>query len=427
MPELFQHEAAGGRRDADDFGVKIPLVKDRFCLCFFAGLQDHQHAFLAFGQHDLVGGHAGFALRHGVEVHLNADAALVRHFDGGGGEAGCAHVLDRLDRVGRHQFEAGFDQQLLRERITDLNGRAIVFLAFGKLGRGHGRAVDAVAASLGADIQDRQAGQGAARVEDLVLIGEADGHRVDEDVAVIAFVELCLARDRRHTDAVAIAADAGDDAGDELARFRVAWVAEAQRVDQSDRASAHREHVAQDAADAGRGALVGLDVGRVIVALHLEDGGLAVADIDDAGILARALDDARALGRELRQVAAGGFVGAVFAPHHRIDAEFDEVGLAAEARDEALPLISLDAMFHAGTGVLLGGEMGENALFVGHRCALAALSASRKGRVARRGIIRPAGPSAAIRGSFRGWRNRGRNGALRRVVEFTGATPCETS
>jgi hypothetical protein len=37
----------------------------------------------------------------------------------------------------------------------------------------------------------------------------------------------------------------------------------------------------------GRRALVGLDVGGVVVALHLEDGGLAVADIDDAGILAR--------------------------------------------------------------------------------------------------------------------------------------------
>jgi hypothetical protein len=55
---------------------------------------------------------------------------------------------------------------------------------------------------------------------------------------------------------------------------------------------AHGEDVAQDAADAGRRALIGLDVARVVVALHLEDGGLAVADVDDAGVLARAADDA---------------------------------------------------------------------------------------------------------------------------------------
>ena len=44
-----------------------------------AGLQDHQHALLAFREHHLVGGHAGFALRHAIEVELDADAALVGH------------------------------------------------------------------------------------------------------------------------------------------------------------------------------------------------------------------------------------------------------------------------------------------------------------------------------------------------------------
>ena len=64
--------------------------------------------------------------------------------------------------------------------------------------------------------------------------------------------------------------------------------AEAQRVQVGDRPRAHGEDVAQDAADAGRRALIGLDVGRVVVALHLEDRRVAVADVDHAGILARA-------------------------------------------------------------------------------------------------------------------------------------------
>jgi hypothetical protein len=62
--------------------------------------------------------------------------------------------------------------------------------------------------------------------------------------------------------------------------------AEAQRVHRRDGPRAHGEDIAQDAADAGGRALVGLDVGGVVVALHLEDDAIAVADIDDAGVLA---------------------------------------------------------------------------------------------------------------------------------------------
>ena len=71
--------------------------------------------------------------------------------------------------------------------------------------------------------------------------------------------------------------------------------AEAQGIHVGDGARAHREDVAHDAADAGGGALIRLDIGRVVVALHFEYGGLSVADIDHAGILAGALDDLRAL------------------------------------------------------------------------------------------------------------------------------------
>ena len=88
---------------------------------------------------------------------------------------------------------------------------------------------------------------------------------------------------------------------DEVARLGVVGIAEAQRVEVGDGARAHGEDVAHDAADAGRGALVGLDVGGVVVALHLEDDGIAVADVDHAGVLAGALDHLRALGRQRLQ------------------------------------------------------------------------------------------------------------------------------
>ena len=98
------------------------------------------------------------------------------------------------------------------------------------------------------------------------------------------------------------------------------------------RPRAHREDVAQDAADAGRRPLIGLDEGGVVVALHLEHGDQAVADVDHAGVLARPLHHPGRLGRELAQVDLRGLVGAVLAPHHREDAELDQVRLAAQDR-----------------------------------------------------------------------------------------------
>ena len=86
----------------------------------------------------------------------------------GGGEAGGAHVLDGDDDVRRHQLEAGLDQQLLGERVADLHGRALLVGFVVELGRRHGGAVDAVAAGLGADVDDGQADALGGRVEDLV-------------------------------------------------------------------------------------------------------------------------------------------------------------------------------------------------------------------------------------------------------------------
>ena len=127
--------------------------------------------------------------------------------------------------------------------------------------------------------------------------------------------------------------------------------AEAQRVQQRDRPRAHREDVADDAADAGRRALIGLDERRVVVRLDLEDGGQAVADVDGAGVLARALHDARAGGRQRLQVDARALVAAVLRPHHREHAELGQVRLAAEQLPDAVVLVRGDAVAFERGGV----------------------------------------------------------------------------
>ena len=133
-----------------------------------------------------------------------------------------------------------------------------------------------------------------------------------------------------NADAVAVAADAGDHAGEDAARQRRVERSEAQRVQQPDRPRAHREDVADDAADAGGRALIGLDERRMVVRLDLEDRAQPVADVDRAGVLARALHDARPGRRQRLQVHARALVAAVLGPHHREQPELEQVGLAAE-------------------------------------------------------------------------------------------------
>src|SRR5205085_320730 len=102
------------------------------------------------------------------------------------------------------------------------------------------------------------------------------------------------------------------------------------------------EDDAQDASDSGRGALIGLDKGGMVVALDLEDDYFAVADIDDPGILARAADDARPRRRQGLQPYLRGFIRAVLAPHRRKDAELGQVRDAAEDRNRAVEFLGAE-------------------------------------------------------------------------------------
>jgi hypothetical protein len=193
--------------------------------------------------------------------------------------------------------------------------------------------VDAVAARLAADVEDRVAHTLGPAEEDAVRPRHPDGHGVDEDVAVVTRVEGHVAADRGHADAVAVAADAVDDAFDQVRGLRVVRPAEAQRIQQRDGPGAHGEHVPQDAAHARRRALLGLDVRRMVVALHLEHDDPAVADVDHAGVLARAEDDVRPRRRQPAQMHAAGLVRAVLAPQH---AEYAQLGPGRRASERAL-------------------------------------------------------------------------------------------
>ncbi len=288
------HDEALARRGlADDGEIEAPFAKDRLGLALLLGPEHHEHALLALGQHHLVGAHAALAARHGIEIERNAEAAFGAHLDRGAGEPRRAHVLNGDHAVLRHDFQTGLEEELFREGIADLHGRALFLGCITELGGRHCRAVDAVAAGFGAEIDDRHADPGGGGVEDSVAARQPDGHRIDEAVAVVAGVETHAAAYRRHAEGIAVAADAGDHAGDKSARLRIRRRAEGERVEAGDRPRAHGEDVAQDATNPGRGALIGLDIARVVVALHLEHDGEPITDIDDAGVLAWPLDHPR--------------------------------------------------------------------------------------------------------------------------------------
>ncbi len=116
---------------------------------------------------------------------------------------------------------------------------------------------------------------------------------------------------------------------------RVVDSAKAQRIHHGHRAGAHGNDVAHNAAHTGRGTLVRLHEGRVVVGFDLKGHGPAVADVRDAGVLADAHHEVlahfvRDLVTELAQVHLGGLVRAVLGPHDRVHGQFRGGGAAAQ-------------------------------------------------------------------------------------------------
>ena len=328
------------------------------------GLDDRHHPLLGLGHQDLLGRQRRVAQRHPVEPHVHAAVTGGGQLGGGAGQArrrrgpGCRRTSSSAKISSVHSISSFSWNGSPTWTLGRLAGPVDSNVSRGQ----HRDAADAVAAGAGAVQDHLVAGAGRLGEVDLLVPHHADAERVDQRVAGVRRVEDRLAADVRQAEAVAVAADARDDPGQHPVGVGGVERPEAQRVHHRDRAGAHREDVADDAADAGRRALVGLDVRRVVVRLDLERHGVAVADVDDAGVLADADHQVLAhlvgdLLAELLEVHLGGLVGAVLAPHHRVHRQLGaDVGPAAEDLADLGVLVGLEA--EVGPGLLVVGVAG---------------------------------------------------------------------
>jgi len=237
--------------------------------------------------------------------------------------------------------------------------------------------VDAVASGSASDEDDEVSGVGG--FEAFVGGDEADISAVDEWVADVSGVEEYRAVECWDAHAVAVVADAGDDAFHDALGMECAGVdfvsgevgrAEAEDVGVGDwfGAESGSEGVADDAADAGARAAVGFDCGGMVVGFDLEADVHVAVEGDDSGVVDEDADapgfvelagDARDGGFEEVVYGAAvhadeafeGFVDAVFRPGLGEGFEFDVGGVSAEFGEVVLDcahFLEVEAEGHVG-------------------------------------------------------------------------------
>src|ERR1700683_1133482 len=139
--------------------------------------------------------------------------------------------------------------------------------------------MNAVAAGLRSHVKHRIADAARPREEKLLSPRDPQRQRIHQRVTRIAWRESNVAAHRRHSETISVEPDAAHHAIENapvLARFcrshtrPIAQWAKSQRIQYRDRPRAHRENIAQDAADARGSSLKGLHVAWMVVRLNFE-------------------------------------------------------------------------------------------------------------------------------------------------------------
>ncbi len=109
-----------------------------------------------------------------------------------------------------HRLKASLQQKLLHKGIAHLDVGPLLLGSFFEFLARHGGAVDAVASRLCSNINDGIADAAGLAVENLFAPDHAEGESVDQRIAAVAALELGLAAQVGHAEAVAVGGDAAD-------------------------------------------------------------------------------------------------------------------------------------------------------------------------------------------------------------------------
>ena len=333
-------EDAVRRHPPDRDGVQLPLGEDLLDLRLPPPRDDEEHPLLRLGEEDLVRRHARLTLGDAVEVDLRPRSRAGGHLRCRAGETGRPHVLDADDGARRHRLKTRLEEELLGERVPDLDGRAPLRRPLVEGLRRHRRPVDPVAPRLRADVDEGVTHPVGPRPEDPPARGESDAEDVDEGVPRVRGRDRDLPPDRRAPEAVPVMRDAGHHPAQEVTAPGIVERPEPEGVEESDRTRAHREDVAEDAAHTRRRPLERLDERRVVVALDLQGQGESISDVDHASVLTRPLEDVGGAGREPSQEGAGGLVGAVLGPEGGEEPNLRVRGVALEHDEDPIVLFA---------------------------------------------------------------------------------------
>ena len=161
--------------------------------------------------------------------------------------------------------------------------------------------MDAIAARLGPHINNGIANTRCLGGENTISARNADSHGIHQRIAVIAWVEIHLPAHGRHAHAIAVTANTAHHTINNALHARRIRRAKTQRIQIGNRPRTHGKDITQNAANTCRRAIIGFDVGWVVVAFHFENRGQTLSDINNASILTRALNHPRRLGWQFLQ------------------------------------------------------------------------------------------------------------------------------
>jgi len=109
-------------------------------------------------------------------------------------------------------FQARIHQQFLHEWVAYLNRRTISRLFIGKITGCKTGTIDTITPGFGTDINQRITDSRRFAFLDLILIHNADTHRIDQWIAGIGMIKIGFSADRGNADCVPITTDTGHDA-----------------------------------------------------------------------------------------------------------------------------------------------------------------------------------------------------------------------